>query len=151
MAESTTITKHITDEETTMIQARRKDQLQIDIKAGQHELLSDVATSLGGTDAGPSPHEILEAALGACTSMTLQMYAARKKWDLTSCDTEVKFVREDKERVVLERIIHLRGNLDEMQRQRLFEIAEKCPIHEVLTRGAEVQSKLLPANEKGAK
>ena len=124
-----------------MIQAHRVDGFSIRIRAGNHDLLSDVDHKLGGTDSGPGPHELLESALGACTSITVQMYADRKGWKLESCDVTVKFVREDKEKIIIERVIDLKGSLDATQRQRLFEIAEKCPIHEVLVRGAEVRSR----------
>ncbi len=125
-----------------MVEAKRREGLAIDIQTSKHSVVSDVTPELGGKDLGLSPHELLEAALGACTSITVQMYADRKGWKLASCDASVKFVREDKEEIVIERNIALRGELDETQRKRLFEIAEKCPIHQVLTRGARVVSRL---------
>jgi len=124
-----------------VIQTHRREKLIVDIQAGTHQMISDVRSEIGGTDVGPSPHEILEAALGACTSITVQMYANRKGWKLESCDAQVKFIQEDKQKIVLERVIELKGELDDTQKQRLFEIAGKCPIHEVLTRSVEVQSR----------
>jgi putative redox protein len=125
-----------------MIQAHRREALTIEIQARAHQLLADVAPALGGKDLAPSPHELLEAALGACTSITVQMYANRKSWKLTSCDTTVKFIQEDQNGIVIERVLDLQGELDEAQRARLFEIAEKCPIHQVIVRGAQVQTRL---------
>ena len=125
-----------------MISTHRKDGFSISITVGNHSLLSDVKPSLGGKDEGPDPHEILEAALGACTSITVQMYANHKGWKLTSCNADVKFIQEDKDAIVIERSIGLEGDLDAAQKQRLFEIAEKCPIHLVLTRGAKITSTL---------
>lgn len=125
-----------------MIQAHRQQGYSIEIRSGTHSLTSDVAEKLGGGNAGFGPHELLEAALGACTSITVQMYANRKGWKLDSCDATVRFVREDKEAIVIERLIRLQGELDGEQRKRLFEIAEKCPIHEVLMRGAKIESRL---------
>ena len=124
-----------------MITTHRRDGFAADIKIRMHMLLSDVSAKLGGKDSGPSPHDLLEAALGACTTITVQMYAERKGWKLTSCDAAVKFIREDKESIVIERVITFQGELDDDQKKRLFEIAEKCPVHEVLTRGTKVESR----------
>jgi putative redox protein len=125
-----------------MIKSHRLQGFSVDISVHAHHLVSDVKPALGGTDLGPDPHEILEAALGACTTMTVQMYADRKGWKLESCDTQIKFIREDAEAIVIERNIELKGELDESQKQRLFEIAEKCPIHKVLSRGVQIQSQM---------
>lgn len=125
-----------------MVKANRREGLTIDIEAGIHKMISDVNEALGGKGKGPSPHEILEAALAACTSITVQMYANRKGWKLTTCNVEVKFFQEDKNAIVIERAIEMIGEIDDSQKQRLFEIAEKCPIHEVLIRGSQVVSHL---------
>jgi putative redox protein len=126
----------------TMIQTHRKSGYEIEIQSGRHSIVADVDAKLGGQDLGPGPHELLEAALGACTSITVQMYANRKGWKLVSCDTKVKFTREDRESIALERTIHLDGDLDDEQKRRLLEIANRCPIHEVLVRGAKIESRL---------
>src|SRR5947209_570316 len=99
-----------------MIKSHRHDGLAVKVETESHELLADVKPALGGQDSGPSPHELLEAALGACTTITVQMYANRKGWKLESCDTTVRFVREDKEKIVIERVIELKGELDATQR-----------------------------------
>jgi putative redox protein len=124
-----------------MIEARRKSGYSTLIRVDAHTFVSDVDPSLGGTDEGPDPHELIEAALGACTSITVQMYANRKGWKLESCNARVKFVREDREAIVLERVVEFTGDLDEAQTARLFEIAEKCPIHGVLSRGAKIETR----------
>ena len=125
-----------------MVKTQRKDGYSILVHSGTHEFVSDVDAKLGGKGEGPSPHDLLEAALGACTSITVQMYANRKGWKLTSCDASVKFLKEDKESIVIERVIDFQGELDDEQRKRLLEIAEKCPIHEILTRGAKFESRM---------
>ncbi len=125
-----------------MITTHRESGYVTKIQSGTHALVSDVPPALGGADTGPDPHALLEAALGACTTITVQMYANRKGWPLEGCDTEVRFAKEDKEGIVLERKISIRGPLDAEQKKRLFEIAEKCPIHQVLVRGAKVESTL---------
>jgi putative redox protein len=125
-----------------MTKTHLKSGYVVDVHSGSHEFISDVDAKLGGTDAGPGPHELLESALAACTTITVQMYANRKGWKLTSCDATVRFTKEDKESIVIERVIEFHGELDQEQRKRLLEIADKCPIHEVLARGVKIESRL---------
>jgi putative redox protein len=126
-----------------MIKSERKSGLAVKIQLGTHELVADVMPDLGGQDEGPDPHRLLEAALGACTTITVQMYANRKGWKLDSCDAVVRFTQEDEKAIVIERLITFRGELDAGQKARLLEIADKCPIHRVLTRGVKVESRLV--------
>jgi len=114
-----------------------------EILANGHPLVADEPESVGGTNSGPSPYELLAAALGACTSMTLRMYADRKGWPLEAAE-----VRLEHDKVHCEdcaeagkpssRIDHFTreivvgGPLDGDQRQRLLEIADLCPVHRTL-------------------
>lgn len=125
-----------------MIAAALKENLQTQINIREHQLVSDVLPSLGGQDRGPDPHELLEAALAACTVITVQMYAHRKQWKLISTDVKIKILSETKEKTVIEREISFRGELDEEQKQRLREIADKCPIHRLLTHPIEITTRL---------
>lgn len=101
------------------------------IEIGPHSIGSDEPTSAGGDDSAPAPHELLEAALAACTSMTVKMYAERKGWPLRSVEVRVH-IDKSPEGNVLRRTIRLHGALDEEQRVRLLDIAGKCPVHKTL-------------------
>src|SRR5882762_6617178 len=110
------------------------------IQVGPHLLYADEPTELGGEDAGPEPHEFLLTALGACTSMTVKMYAERKGFALNSVRVEL---RGDKtaDAFVIHRDIFLEGDLSDAERTRLLEIAEKCPVHKTLSGTIRISSK----------
>ena len=113
------------------------------ITVGTHHLMSDVGSSKGGSDSGPSPHEYLAAALASCTGMTLKMYAGRKSWGLENAIVTVNISRTDEvERFT--RTISLVGNLDTEQTARLMEIANKCPVHKALIGTIEIDTQLVP-------
>lgn len=124
-----------------------------DINAGpRHHTLADEPESYGGTNRGMSPYGFLSAGLGACTSMTIRMYARRKKWPLIHVSVDInhdKVHAQDAETGSGEKIdtwrrrIKLTGDLDTAQRQRLLEIADKCPVHRTLERASEVVTELI--------
>jgi uncharacterized OsmC-like protein/alpha-beta hydrolase superfamily lysophospholipase len=124
-----------------------------DIMVRQHSLTADEPENVGGNDFGPSPYELVSAGLGACTAMTLQMYARRKKWDLQEVVVnlehykdyaeDMKQCEEEKSKIDhFDRIIEVKGNLEKDQRERLLEIANKCPVHRTLLGDIKVNSKL---------
>lgn len=118
---------------------------QQDITVGQHVLIADEPLSVGGADAGPAPFDFLMAGLGACTSMTLRMYAERKGLALTRVSVALSHEKidfEGKPRDRINRTITLEGDLSEEQRQRLLEIAEKCPLHRALSQPLLIASSL---------
>jgi putative redox protein len=118
--------------------------LQILISAGPARFVADEPVALGGLDLGPTPHDLVSAGLAACTSQTLRLYAKRKGWELGPIEVRVIHRRDISVTPVdvFDRVIVLRGLLDEEQRQRLLEIAEKCPVHKLLTRGASISTAL---------
>ncbi len=112
------------------------------ITVGRHAITADEPVPVG-EDSGPSPYDLLLASLGACTSMTLRMYAARKKWPLEQVTVSLRHSRIHAEDCAdcetrtgqldrVERRIHLTGDLDEQQRQRLLDMADRCPVHRTL-------------------
>ena len=123
---------------------RSLGNLRQEISAGAHTFYADEPVDAGGDNAGPDPYELLLAALGACTSMTLQQYARRKGWPLEDVEVRMSHRRDyardcedcDTQPVQIDQIerrITLKGQLDQAQRTRLLEVAEKCPVHRTLT------------------
>ena len=108
-----------------------------DVTVGRHRFQSDEPTDLGGDDRGPNPYDLLCAALGSCTSMTVRMYAERKGWAVGQISVDVDHDRVDGEDVFTRRI-SLLGDLDDAQRARLVEIATRCPVHRSLERSATI-------------
>jgi putative redox protein len=100
---------------------------------GRHEWAADTVPGNGGADSGPDPESLVLGALGACTAITLRMFAARKQWPLQGVEVQLRYSRRDAGGTAIERSIQLQGELDDTQRQKLLEIAEKCPIHRLLT------------------
>lgn len=105
---------------------------------GEHEIITDIAKKSGGDDLGLNPHELVEGALGACTIQTLVMYASRKGWELPDLCVEVKIIKEGPESVI-ERNIHF-GSVPEENKARLIEIANKCPIHKLLSGTIKIET-----------
>ena len=125
-----------------------------EIEVGRHRLTADEPAAAGGTDSGPDPYGLLLAALGACTSMTITMYAKRKQWPLRAVRVSLRHEKihaadcencEATEGMLdrIERDIELEGSLDEHQRARLLDIANKCPVHRTLTSEVVVGTRLV--------
>lgn len=119
------------------------------IKAGRHNFIADEPVNFGGNDLGPTPYDLISAALASCTSMTIQMYAKRKKWAVGSVETHVDHLKthaldcEDCENNSSKidtfiRKISITGNLDEQQLEKILKIADKCPVHKTLQEKAQI-------------
>ena len=124
-----------------------------DITAGAHHLRSDEPASAGGTNTGPTPYDLLLAALGSCTSMTLAMYARRKQWPLLRVTVRLRHSRahaadcaacetQDAMLTIIEREVELDGALDDDQRARLLAIANRCPVHLTLSARIDIRTTL---------
>lgn len=132
--------------ETIVVAETRLGRYQVEARVGSAAILIDEPVAAGGLGSGPNPYNLLGAALGACKSMTIRLYASRKGWPLARVQVDVRHKRADlNARDVFEADVHLEGNLDAQQRARLIEIAERCPVHLTLTRGADVHTVLLPS------
>ena len=130
----------------------RASKLQNVIAAGKHRILADEPVDVGGQDTGPGPYDFLLGALGACTSMTMRLYAERKSIPLDRVTVTLKHGRiyakdceecETKEGMIsqIDRVIKIDGNLDADQRKRLMEIADRCPVHRTLTSKIRIVTK----------
>jgi uncharacterized OsmC-like protein len=128
-------------------------EYRTDITAAQHQLIADEPIKDGGTDQGPTPYDLLIAALGACTAMTLRMYADRKGWPLKDAVVRLRHGRsygEDDRQCEtaptridqIEREVELHGDLTDEQRNRLLEIADRCPVHRTLDAGVKIKTML---------
>lgn len=111
-----------------------------DIRTGHHALVADEPANAGGADAGPSPFAYVLAGLGACTAITLRMYAERKDWKLTALAVDLEYYRDDKA-FRIERVLRIEGELDAQQRARLADIAERTPVTLALKAGNTINTR----------
>lgn len=132
---------------TVIVRENGLGRYQQDITVGErHRLVADEPVAVGGGDAGPAPFDFLLAGLGACTAMTVRMYAERKEWPLKQVSVSLRMDKvEDESGQKVDRIdlvVTLEGDFSPEQRQRLLEIAEKCPTHRILEKPLRIDSRL---------
>lgn len=131
--------------ETVIVSENGQGRYQQTIVTGQHTLCADEPVSMGGADVGPAPFDLVLAGLGACTSMTLRMYAERKGLPLTGVQVTLSHDKTDHDGIQRDRIVrHIRldGELTTEQRERMVEIAGRCPVARLLAGGSLLESTL---------
>jgi putative redox protein len=114
------------------------------ITARQHPIIADEPLDIGGQDKGATPYELILSSLGSCTAITLRMYAQNKKWDLLGLEIELNFTQEvidNVKKTTFYRDIIFQGNLDQLQKERLLQIAKACPIAKIISGEIEIISK----------
>ncbi|MGK9116635.1 OsmC family protein [Olivibacter jilunii] len=124
-----------------------KERYKTEVSNGRNIVIADEPESMGGTDQGLGPKELLLSSLGSCTAITLRMYADRKQWDLQEVIITVKMEvvpSSHQQTTYIKNHIKLIGNLDDDQRQRLLQIAELCPVHKILSNPIVIDSNLVP-------
>lgn len=118
-----------------------KDPYRTELKTFIHTVYADEPTEVGGNDSGPTPGDLLRMSLASCTAITLRMYADRKKWDVEMIQVIVSNER-DQQKTTFQCDISVSGNIDEIQRARLLEIAKACPVHKLLKNPILVESQI---------
>jgi uncharacterized OsmC-like protein len=140
--------------ERVIADGRSEDGLLVKLNAAGHDMQSDEPSDQGGSGLGPSPYDLLSAALASCTVMTLQMYARHKEWPLEAVHAEVRHGKihardceecESKTGRIdrFDRTLGFEGDLSEEQRSRLLEIADRCPVHRTLKEEVEIRTRLV--------
>ncbi|MFV0432248.1 MAG: OsmC family protein [Alphaproteobacteria bacterium] len=114
-----------------------------DAQSQKHHMLIDEPKHMGGDDLSFSPYDMLAAALGGCTSITLRMYAEHKKWPLEHVSVKVKHHKDEQKQDIFVREIIIKGKLLDEQKQRLLEIANKCPVYRTLASSSKIESCLM--------
>jgi len=136
-----------TDTEVTVIRETHQGKYQVEAKAGGAVFLIDEPVAAGGLGSGPNPYNLLSAALGACTTMTIRLYAERKGWPLTTCTRRYATAAPGcRPGIRSSSISRWTARWMTPKRARLMEIADHCPVHLTLARGSDVRAALLPGS-----
>jgi putative redox protein len=119
-----------------------KDHYTTQIEVSGHALTADEPARNGGQDAGPAPYDYLLASLGACTTITLRMYADRKQWPVTAVDVALHLTHAEDGSLLVRRTLTISGDIDTAQQARMAEIAEKTPVTLTLRAGLRIDTTL---------
>lgn len=147
-------TELLTTKQQVIASLNAADGFTTQMKIGNHYMIADEPISFGGNDFGPSPYELVSAGLSACTVMTIQMYAKRKKWPVENVEVHTSYKKihaadcnscekKDSKISVFNREITFTGNLDEKQQKRLLQIADKCPVHKTLHANIHINTRII--------
>lgn len=147
-------TKNIRSNHNVVASLGSENGFTTQMKVGKHYMIADEPEEVGGKDFGPDPYELVSAGLSACTAMTIQMYAKRKKWDVKHVEVHIDYAKDyavdceqcetDTAKIdTFRREIKLEGDLDEKQLKRILQIADKCPVHKTLHSQTQVITKLI--------
>lgn len=128
--------------EDKVVVSTAKTKYETKISAGKHKWIADEPKDKEGTDLGPMPTELLASSLGACTSITIRMYADRKEYPLDSVEVHVTIDKRAAEDHKFTRVVVLSGNLSTEQRERLLSVANACPVHKILSGKIEIETTL---------
>jgi len=130
--------------ETIVIDETKAGKFQVQVKASTATFIVDEPLAAGGLNSGPNPYDLLSAALGSCSLMTVRQYADLKKWPVTRIRVKVTHHRAGlNARDVFDRQIEIEGPIDDAQKERLTQVAERCPVHLTLTKGSDVQTTVM--------
>ncbi len=111
------------------------------IVSGKHQWIADEPEDLQGTDLGPNPNQLLASSLGACTAITIRMYADRKSMPLDEVTVELTIDKVSPDDHTITRVVHLSGNLSDAERERLIQVANACPVHKLLSGKITIDTK----------
>ena len=130
--------------ETIVIDETKNGPFQLTVRTGSATFIADEPIGIGGLGSGPNPYDLLSAALGTCSVMTMRLYASRKKWPLERIRVKVTHLRNGLDAAdTFSREIQLQGSLSDEQQQKLLEIVSNCPVYKTIERGSEVLTTLV--------
>lgn len=131
--------------ETIIIDETRNGPFQLKVRAGSSTFIVDEPIGVGGLGAGPNPYDLLSAAIGACSLMTIRLYANRRNWPLDRVRVKVTHQRRDVDAIdTFIREIQFMGALNSERQQKLLEISTHCPVHKTIERGSTIVTSLIP-------
>ena len=133
-------------EEKIAIATIGNEMYRTELKVRKFVVTADEPEDVGGKDLGPRPGDFLRMSLASCVAITLRMYASRKKFDVKEIEVTVSS-KDGEKGVIFDTQIKIIGNLDDQQKQRMFEISKRCPVHKILTNPIEIETSLSVINK----